>query len=79
MKSLLLLLIRGYRRFLSPLFPPCCKYYPTCSAYALEAVSRFGFFRGAWLAAWRLLRCNPWSKGGVDEVPERFDILGRHR
>ncbi len=79
MKYLLMLPIKFYKKFISPLFPPCCKYYPTCSTYALEAVRRFGFFRGGWLAVWRILRCNPWSMGGIDYVPEKFDILGRHK
>lgn len=78
MKQAALLLIRFYRRVISPLLPPCCKYYPTCSAYALGVIGRFGLIRGSWLAIWRLLRCNPWSKGGFDPVPQKFDILGRH-
>lgn len=77
-RFVLLLPLKIYRRFISPLFPPCCKYCPTCSTYALRAVERFGFIRGGWLAFWRLLRCNPWSNGGFDPVPKRFDILGRH-
>lgn len=78
MKYLLMGIIRIYKKIISPLFPPCCKYYPTCSSYALDAVGKFGFIRGGWLALWRVLRCNPWSMGGVDYVPEKFDILGRH-
>ncbi|MDD7556967.1 membrane protein insertion efficiency factor YidD [Ruminococcus sp.] len=78
MKHAAMLLIRFYRKCISPLLPRCCKYYPSCSAYALGAFERFGFFRGMWLALWRLLRCNPWSKGGFDPVPQKFDILGRH-
>lgn len=61
--------IRGYQRFISPLFPRRCKYYPTCSAYAVEAIKVQGFFRGTALAIWRLLRCNPCSRGGVDFPP----------
>ncbi|MCI7804059.1 MAG: membrane protein insertion efficiency factor YidD [Oscillospiraceae bacterium] len=79
MKYLLMGLIKFYKKFISPLFPPCCKYYPTCSSYAFEAVKKFGFFRGGWLAVWRILRCNPWSMGGIDYVPDKFDILGRHK
>ncbi|MGN1087106.1 MAG: membrane protein insertion efficiency factor YidD [Porcipelethomonas sp.] len=79
MKYLLMGIIKFYKKFISPLFPPCCKYYPTCSSYALEAVKKFGFFRGGWLAVWRILRCNPWSMGGIDYVPDKFDILGRHK
>lgn len=72
MKTIILLLVKFYRRVLSPLKAPCCKYYPTCSAYALEAVQRHGAVKGLALTAWRLLRCNPWSLGGVDPVPEKF-------
>ncbi|MCM1313819.1 MAG: membrane protein insertion efficiency factor YidD [Prevotella sp.] len=72
MKHLLILLVKFYRGFISPLFPPCCKYYPTCSTYALTAIERFGAFRGILLTVWRLMRCNPWSMGGIDYVPEKF-------
>jgi len=60
-----LAIIRGYQRFISPLFGPQCKYYPSCSHYALEAISRHGIFAGGRLALWRIVRCNPWSNGGV--------------
>jgi uncharacterized protein len=60
--------IRLYQRFISPLFPRRCKYEPTCSAYAVEAIRSFGPLRGTVLAAWRLLRCNPFSRGGHDPV-----------
>ncbi len=70
-------LVMIYRKLISPLFPPKCKYYPTCSAYALEALKRFGFFRGTALAVWRILRCNPWSMGGIDPVPDRFTFRAR--
>lgn len=72
MKYLVLGLIKLYRRLISPLFPPKCKYYPTCSTYALKAVERFGAVRGCALSVWRILRCNPWSLGGIDHVPEKF-------
>ncbi len=65
------LLIRGYRRFLSPLLGPHCRFYPTCSAYALEAFTVHGFFKGGFLTARRLLRCGPWSEGGFDPVPPK--------
>lgn len=58
--------VRLYQRFVSPLFPRRCKYHPTCSEYAVRAVREFGVMRGFVLAGWRLLRCNPWSLGGVD-------------
>jgi uncharacterized protein len=60
--------IRAYQLLLSPLLGPRCRYRPTCSAYAVEAIRTFGILRGAVLAAWRLLRCNPWSRGGLDPV-----------
>jgi putative membrane protein insertion efficiency factor len=65
-KSVLIAPIRGYQRFISPMFPRRCKYHPTCSEYAVGAVREFGAARGTVLAGWRLLRCNPWSRGGVD-------------
>lgn len=70
-RTVLVALIRGYQRFVSPLFPPSCRYYPVCSSYALTAIRRHGAAKGLLLATWRLLRCNPWSKGGVDPVPAR--------
>jgi uncharacterized protein len=60
--------IRFYRRFVSPALPRRCKYHPSCSEYAVEAIRTYGVLRGLVLAAWRLLRCNPWSHGGVDPV-----------
>ncbi len=66
MKSLVIAPIRVYQQVISPLFPRRCKYHPTCSAYAVDAVREFGVMRGVVLASWRLLRCNPWSHGGVD-------------
>ncbi len=63
-----LLPIRVYQRMISPALPDNCKYEPTCSEYAVQAVGRFGILRGVVLAGWRLLRCNPWSHGGYDPV-----------
>ena len=63
--------IRLYQRAISPALPSRCKYYPTCSQYAVGAVKRYGVLRGIVLAAWRLLRCNPWSHGGVDFVEDQ--------
>ncbi len=71
MKYVMIWLIGLYRKFISPLKPPCCRFTPTCSAYALEAFSKRGFFVGLILTVWRILRCNPFSKGGYDPVPER--------
>ena len=68
MKRLLLLLVHVYRSCISPLFPPSCRYYPTCSAYALEAIERYGAWRGGWMALRRILRCHPFHKGGYDPV-----------
>ncbi len=64
-------LIGLYRKYISPLKPPCCRYRPTCSAYAVEAFKKRGFFIGLILSVWRILRCNPFTKGGYDPVPER--------
>ncbi len=68
---LLLALIAAYQRWISPAFPRRCKYHPTCSAYAVQAVRELGPFRGAIVAAWRLLRCNPLSDGGIDDLEDR--------
>jgi uncharacterized protein len=62
-------LIRGYQRVISPLLPPSCRFHPSCSQYALEAVTRHGTLRGGWLAARRLARCHPFHPGGYDPVP----------
>jgi uncharacterized protein len=64
-------LIRVYQRHVSPLFGARCKYHPSCSQYALEAIRELGLLRGSLVAGWRLLRCNPWSDGGVDHVRDR--------
>lgn len=69
MKKLLLALIRFYRRGISPLRPPCCIFVPTCSQYAMEAIEKYGAWKGGWLTVKRLLRCNPFHKGGYDPVP----------
>ena len=68
MRALLLAPIRFYQRFVSPALPRRCKYLPTCSDYAVQAIRAYGPWRGAVLAGWRLLRCNPWSHGGYDPV-----------
>ena len=69
MKRLLLALIAGYRLLLSPLLGPNCRFYPTCSAYAAEAIDTHGVLRGTWLAVKRISKCHPWHPGGVDFVP----------
>ena len=71
MKRLLLGLINAYRYLLSPLLGPSCRFYPTCSAYAAEAIDTHGAVRGSWLACKRILKCHPWHPGGVDPVPPR--------
>jgi putative membrane protein insertion efficiency factor len=78
MKRLFTAPIRLYSRFISPLLPPRCKYHPSCSAYAVQSIERFGILRGSVLAAWRLLRCNPFSHGGYDP-PEAQALFGRRR
>jgi putative membrane protein insertion efficiency factor len=69
MKVLLLGLIHSYRILISPLFPPSCRFQPTCSQYGLEAIARYGSIKGGWLTAKRIARCHPWSEGGYDPVP----------
>ena len=73
MSKVLIALLRVYQVVVSPLVGPRCKYYPSCSSYAIEAVRVHGALRGAGMAAWRVLRCNPLSNGGLDPVPPRHD------
>lgn len=69
LKKALILLIEFYRKYLSPMKTTKCPYFPTCSTYGLEAVEKYGALKGSVLAGWRILRCNPFSKGGYDPVP----------
>lgn len=69
MKKLLILPIRFYQRYVSPMFPPACRFTPTCSQYAIEAIQKHGALKGLWLALRRLLRCHPWGGSGYDPVP----------
>ena len=68
-QSIFILLIRGYQRFISPLLPPTCRFTPSCSHYGIDALKKRGVFKGSWLTINRILRCNPWAKGGYDPVP----------
>ncbi len=76
MKYLPIALVYLYRYSIGLFLRPSCKYYPSCSAYSIGVLRRYGFFRGAALTVWRLARCNPWSHGGVD-LPEQARLLGR--
>ena len=79
MKTVLRFLLRGYQRWISPALPPACRYVPSCSHYALEAVEVHGALRGSLLATWRLLRCHPFVSGGYDPVPRPKHQPQRHR
>jgi putative membrane protein insertion efficiency factor len=70
-RTVVLLPIRAYQKLISPMLGQHCKYHPSCSAYAVQAIQRFGILRGLVLAGWRLLRCNPWSRGGYDPVEQQ--------
>ena len=74
--KLVMLALRGYQLCLSPLLPPMCRFTPTCSAYTLAAVRRFGVLRGSALGVWRLLRCQPFAAAGDDPVPDKFTLRG---
>lgn len=75
-----ILLIRAYQITLSPVFSGNCRFYPSCSHYGIEALDRFGFFKGCWLTAWRILRCNPFGGHGYDPVPTQWPgFFGRHK
>jgi uncharacterized protein len=63
--------LRAYRAVISPLYGEVCRYHPSCSRYALEAIQQYGVVRGSAMGAWRIARCNPWAAGGIDDVPER--------
>ena len=69
MKKLCIMLVKFYRKFLSPLKPPCCRFVPTCSQYSIEAFNEWGFLGGAYLTLMRILRCHPFCRGGFDPVP----------
>ncbi len=71
MRRLVVIVIRAYQKAVSPLLGERCRYYPSCSEYAAQSITKFGILRGLLLAGWRLLRCNPWSLGGVDFVDDQ--------
>lgn len=79
MKSILrkiyLFPVKIYKKVISPMKPACCRYYPSCSSYMVMAVEKHGIIKGTVLGIWRLLRCNPYARGGVDYVPDKFDLL----
>jgi putative membrane protein insertion efficiency factor len=75
LRSACLVLIHGYRLLVSPILPRACRFEPTCSAYGLEAICRFGAFAGGWLALRRLFRCHPWGGAGFDPVPEAAPVM----
>lgn len=72
--GILIFFIRIYQRAVSPLFPACCRFQPSCSHYAVEALKKHGFLKGSILTAWRLARCQPWCQGGSDPVPDEFRL-----
>lgn len=69
LKSFIMFMLKGYKKFISPILPPSCRYYPTCSEYMFQAVEKYGSFKGVFMGIKRILRCNPFSKGGYDPVP----------
>lgn len=79
MKKILLALIKFYKAAISPHMAKHCKYIPTCSQYGIEAIERFGALKGSVLTVWRILRCNPFSKGGYDPVPEKKDRVRKQK
>jgi putative membrane protein insertion efficiency factor len=78
-KNILILLLMAYRKVISPLYGQVCRFFPSCSAYALEAITVHGAMKGSWLAARRLLRCHPWNAGGVDHVPAGHNHWAENR
>ena len=73
-KNGLIMLVRGYQRFISPLFQPSCRYYPSCSSYMIQALKVHGAFKGLLMGISRILRCNPFARGGIDYVPVQFSL-----
>ena len=79
MKRVLIALIRFYQKHISSRTPPCCRFTPTCSQYAIAAIERFGAIRGTLMAMWRILKCGPWHPGGYDPVPEKKTKKRSHK
>lgn len=79
MKHIAIFFVKLYRKIISPMKAPCCRFEPTCSQYAIEAFGEWGFFGGLGLTVWRILRCNPFCKGGSDPVPQRKRKLISYR
>ena len=77
-KKILILLVRFYQKFLSPLCPGVCRYQPTCSQYMIEAIEKHGIFKGVWLGCKRLMRCHPWGGSGYDPVPPTKAMKSKH-
>ena len=78
MHKTLTTVLRGYRYLISTMLGPCCRFYPSCSTYAIEAIEQHGTTSGLWLALRRLVRCNPWNEGGVDPVPQSAGRATQH-
>ncbi|WP_057829048.1 membrane protein insertion efficiency factor YidD [Liquorilactobacillus cacaonum] len=74
MKRLIILIVRGYQKGISPFFPPSCRYYPTCSNYMIQAIQIHGAIKGSLMGIFRILRCHPFVKGGYDPVPKKFSL-----
>ena len=74
MKYVLIFFVKVYKKLISPLKPPCCRFYPTCSQYAIESLQIHGAVKGSYLAIKRILRCNPFCEGGIDPVPPKISI-----
>ncbi len=79
LQHIVLLPVYFYRLFISPLKPPSCRYTPTCSSYAIDAVKKHGIFKGTWMATLRILSCNPWGGSGYDSVPDKFQWWRRKK
>lgn len=78
MKTIIIGLVRFYQKLISPLFPPSCRYYPSCSSYMVQAVDKHGAAKGSLMGIVRILRCNPFFKGGRDPVPDHFSLKRQH-